>query len=342
MFGFLRRNGGEPASSQRQQQPTAARAPTQNPGQAHPTLRNGDRGAPVQNLQQTLQSLGYDVGPVDGVWGRKTDAAVRTFQRDRGLKVDGVVGTNTWTSLTSTQAPSDSYLAQQYGEPARSEGERPTAAEVRREPDWATSGSGSMDHAPFDVDAGAYQRAGLDEKVFQLALDAYDRAWKRGETRSSVFSVVDYSLKSTERRFFTIDLASGRLLHAEYMAHGEGTGDHFHAEEFSNRGGSHQSSLGMMRTAETYTGSFGHSLKLDGLENGINDAVRRRTIVMHGQQGVEDGVAENGRSAALTWGCLGLDPARAGEVIETIKGGSLIFSYYPDPDYFQRSKYFQQ
>lgn len=339
MFGFLKRNGGD-ADQHRtisawtpdsQQQPSAAVG-------SHPTLRYGDRGVHVQQLQQTLSGLGYEVGPADGHWGQRTEAAVRRFQQDRGLQADGIVGTATWTALTATDRPDDSYLAQQYGEQRQQE--QPSAREIETEPTWAMQGSGSMEHAPFDVDPGAYERYGLSEDVFELALDAFDEAWKRRETRSSIFSVVDYSIRSTERRFFTIDLASGRLLHAEFMAHGEGTGDHFEAAEFSNRSGSHQSSLGMMRTAETYTGSFGHSLKLDGLENGINDRVRDRTIVMHGQRGVEDGNDANGRSAALTWGCLGLDPARAGEVIETIKNGTLIFSYYPDPEYFERSKYF--
>ena len=66
-----------------------------------PTLRRGDRGEYVTLLQTKLIQLGYDVGATgaDGIFGDKTAAAVKAFQRDRGLTVDGVVGRNTWTAL---------------------------------------------------------------------------------------------------------------------------------------------------------------------------------------------------------------------------------------------------
>ena len=66
------------------------------PPTSRPTVRRGSRGAHVQNLQQLLGGLA-----VDGIFGPKTEQAVRMFQQSKGLKVDGIVGRNTWAALTS-------------------------------------------------------------------------------------------------------------------------------------------------------------------------------------------------------------------------------------------------
>jgi peptidoglycan hydrolase-like protein with peptidoglycan-binding domain len=65
---------------------------------AYPTLRIGARGPWVSTLQQRLRAKGYSIA-VDGAFGPKTDAAVRAFQRSRGLVVDGIVGPRTWGAL---------------------------------------------------------------------------------------------------------------------------------------------------------------------------------------------------------------------------------------------------
>lgn len=58
------------------------------------------RGPDVAQVQQRLAALGYDPGPADGIFGRRTEAAVKSFQRSRGLVVDGIVGPGTWAALT--------------------------------------------------------------------------------------------------------------------------------------------------------------------------------------------------------------------------------------------------
>ncbi|MCK9267269.1 MAG: LysM peptidoglycan-binding domain-containing protein [Alkaliphilus sp.] len=64
-----------------------------------PTLRIGSRGASVQQLQQLLRNEGYDPGPIDGIFGSRTQSAVMAFQRDTHIAVDGIVGIQTWTAL---------------------------------------------------------------------------------------------------------------------------------------------------------------------------------------------------------------------------------------------------
>lgn len=71
------------------------------PGPTHPcpTLRMGSRGPSVTDLQTRLKRAGFDPGPIDGIFGSRTRAAVISFQRSRGLAQDGIVGIQTWTAL---------------------------------------------------------------------------------------------------------------------------------------------------------------------------------------------------------------------------------------------------
>src|SRR5690606_1092700 len=66
------------------------------PPRDRPTVKRGSTGQAVQRLQKRLARLGHDPGPVDGNFGARTDAAVRSFQKANSLDVDGVVGPDTW------------------------------------------------------------------------------------------------------------------------------------------------------------------------------------------------------------------------------------------------------
>ena len=72
------------------------------------TLRNGSTGSQVEDLQKALNAAGYDVGGVDGVYGDKTSAAVKQYQKDHGLAVDGIAGKDTLGSLRSSSSSSSS------------------------------------------------------------------------------------------------------------------------------------------------------------------------------------------------------------------------------------------
>ena len=72
-----------------------------------PTIRRGDEGPYVVECQQDLIQLGYDLSPygADGKFGRKTETAVKAFQKDKGLKADGIVGPLTWEALDAAVGP---------------------------------------------------------------------------------------------------------------------------------------------------------------------------------------------------------------------------------------------
>jgi hypothetical protein len=180
---------------------------------------------------------------------------------------------------------------------------------------------------------------GIDRTALSLALDARDCAIRSGEVAASQrLGVIDYSRPSTERRLWVFDLSHARLLYTEFVAHGRGSGENF-ATAFSNRDGSHQSSLGLFVTADTYIGGNGYSLRMDGLEPGINDKARARAIVMHGARYVDPGMVSQQGRLGRSYGCPALRPAVAREMIDTLKQGQLLFAYYPDRDWLAHSRF---
>ena len=122
---------------------------------------------------------------------------------------------------------------------------------------------------------------GLNQQALRHALAAMQCAVNHGADPARRLAVIDYSRPSTERRLWIFDLQRKRLLLRDFVAHGRKSGENF-AQAFSNRLGSHQTSLGLFRTAESYRGKHGYSLRMDGLEPGLNDLARERAIVIHG------------------------------------------------------------
>ena len=178
---------------------------------------------------------------------------------------------------------------------------------------------------------------GLNPKVLALALTAADAAVARLEVaKPELLTVIDYSLPSTDPRMWVLDRATGKVLWHELVAHGKGTGENY-AKAFSNREGSRQSSLGLYLTEEPYQGGNGCSLRLRGLERGINHEARPRSIVMHGAPYVShDFIRAHGR-LGRSWGCPALRPEINRQVIDRIKHGSLLFVYYPDAGWLDSS-----
>jgi hypothetical protein len=175
-------------------------------------------------------------------------------------------------------------------------------------------------------------------EVLGLALRAHECGQRAGEVDGALLTVIDYSLPSTEPRLWVIDVLRRRVLFHELVAHGERTGDN-HAVVFSTRLGSRQSSLGLFRTEDVYVGGRGYSLRLTGLEPGVNDRAMERHIVMHGADYVDpDFAAAKGR-LGRSWGCPALPRAVARPVIDRIKGGTAVFAYYPDRTWLDRSAF---
>jgi hypothetical protein len=190
--------------------------------------------------------------------------------------------------------------------------------------------------------ASSWNRASLgtiDRHVFDLALGAAVCAVQSGAVPDpSTLTVIDYSKSSSAKRLWVFDLRSHALLYEELVAHGKGSGDRF-ATAFSNNPESHQSSLGLFETINTYSGKNGYSLRLKGLDAGFNDKALERAIVMHGAPYVSEKVAKSLGRLGRSWGCPALREAVAHEVIDTIKGNGLVFAYYPDQKWLASSRF---
>lgn len=179
-----------------------------------------------------------------------------------------------------------------------------------------------------------------DRGVLALALAARECAVDSGEVApDSRLAVIDYSLPSTTRRLWVFDVQAGKLLHHELVAHGRGSGDNY-ATSFSNAADSHQTSLGLFRTAETYVGGNGYSMRLDGLEPGVNDNARARAIVMHGAWYVDPAVVAQQGRLGRSYGCPALRQQVARVVIDELKDRNLLFSYADNAAWLQRSRDF--
>jgi len=174
------------------------------------------------------------------------------------------------------------------------------------------------------------ERAGLRAGVLQLALQSHARAVAEGLTSRSILTVVDYSLPSRVRRLWVLDLDRAQVLANELVAHGRGSGDD-QARSFSNRPGSNQSSLGTFITGNTYNGKHGLSLRLRGIDPGLNDRAEARAIVVHGAEYVNRQIIAQLGRLGRSQGCPALRPEAARRVIGMIQGGTVLFAYYPSP-----------
>ncbi|MEZ4474209.1 MAG: murein L,D-transpeptidase catalytic domain family protein [bacterium] len=157
---------------------------------------------------------------------------------------------------------------------------------------WVTDGTPLPGFLRFTLTTPtALEAEGIAPALADAALHAFGQAWTEGQTDQLTYAITDFSLHSSEPREWIYDLATGEALWRLHVAHGDGSADPADpgtAVRFSNVPESHQSSLGLMRAAEAYEGDYGHSFRLDGLEPGYNDNVRRRDIVVHPSAGSRD------------------------------------------------------
>lgn len=172
------------------------------------------------------------------------------------------------------------------------------------------------------------------KEVLELAMEGWEKL--EDDLKSPILTVIDFSLPSTEKRLWVIDPAKGLILHHSVVAHGRNSGELL-AKTFSNQPESFQSSLGFYKTAETYQGKHGYSLRLDGLEKGFNDQARNRAIVIHGADYAKEEFAKTTGRLGRSLGCPALPPELSAKVIDLIKDGSLLFIYGNDQSYLQQS-----
>lgn len=178
----------------------------------------------------------------------------------------------------------------------------------------------------------------LDPQVLLHALAAMQCAVNHGAAPAQRLAVIDYAQPSTARRLWLFDLNERRLLLRDFVAHGRLSGENF-ATRFSNSNGSYQSSLGLFRTAESYSGKHGYSLRMDGLEPGVNDRARERAIVIHAATYVDPALALSQGRIGRSLGCPAVRPEVARMVVDELKGGQFMFAWYPDQQWLQSSAY---
>lgn len=130
---------------------------------------------------------------------------------------------------------------------------------------------------------------------------------------------------------WVFDLASQKLLFHELVSHGRNSGEDM-AEFFSNEEGTLMTSLGAFVTGTTYTGKNGYSLRLRGMDPGINDQAAARTLVVHGAPYVSDDFAHRFGRLGRSHGCPAVRTEIARELIDLVKEQSLLYAWHPSLD----------
>lgn len=172
---------------------------------------------------------------------------------------------------------------------------------------------------------------------FTQALKGFNRLKEKGLISKNILTLIDFSLSSNSKRLWVIDLNTNKILYNTLVAHGRNTGDEF-AASFSNVAESFKSSLGFYVTGEIYNGKHGNSLRLDGLEKGINSNARERAVVIHGADYVSDSFIKNNKRLGRSLGCPAVPLPLVDGIIQTIKDKSCLFIYYPSQSYIETSK----
>ncbi len=176
------------------------------------------------------------------------------------------------------------------------------------------------------------------EEVFAIAFKGYS-ALKAvpGTVKKDILTVIDFSLPSKEKRLWIINLETKEVLFHDYVAHGRNSGEDV-AGVFSNKSGSYMSSIGFYVTGQTYQGKHGLSLLLEGMDKDFNSNARNRSIVVHGADYVNAGFIKKYGRLGRSLGCPSIPMEIHKDIINTIKDGSTLFIYYPDPAFLEKSE----
>lgn len=178
----------------------------------------------------------------------------------------------------------------------------------------------------------------------EMSFEAFDMAYRGFNTlistdkkiNDSILSIIDFSQPSVQKRLYVIDIRNKIVCENTLVAHGMNSGS-LYAESFSNDSKSHKSSLGFYLTDRTYEGKHGYSLKLKGIEKGINDNASMRAIVMHGAHYASDDFISKYQRLGRSYGCPALPYNKNREVINLIRNRSCLFIYSPNKTYLKSS-----
>lgn len=199
-----------------------------------------------------------------------------------------------------------------------------------------TSGPSPLPSLKSVYDSLHLNLKGMSTEAFEYAKAGLRKLIEEGKLlNDSIISIIDFSQPSNHKRMFVLDLKKYKVLFNTLVAHGRNTGREW-AESFSNQGETYKSSPGFYITRETYEGKNGFSLKLAGMESGINDNAYERGIVVHGADYVSEELANAQGYIGRSQGCPAVPPSVSRPLINTIKNGTCLFIYHPS--YVRRSR----
>jgi len=184
-----------------------------------------------------------------------------------------------------------------------------------------------------------YEKLRVQDKIpYAVFRRGYYGYYRTPGKRAGILTIIDYTKPSNEPRFYVLDLAGKRLVWESYVSHGKNSGL-IVPVIFSNNRNSYQSSLGFYKTLDTYRGDYGYSLRLQGLEEGFNSNVLPRKIVIHGAEYSDPSFIKDHGFLGRTNGCPALPPSVSSDIIDYIKGGTVIYVVGNDNRYLERSAY---
>lgn len=205
-----------------------------------------------------------------------------------------------------------------------------TASENSKKPELAIEAKSAFD-SKVDVvynslNSNQFNLPNLES--FKEALKGFYLLKQKGLVQKDILTLVDFSLSSNVKRLWVIDLSTNTILYNSLVAHGRNTGEEY-ASSFSNANSSFKSSLGFYATGEIYNGKHGMSLRLDGLEKGVNNNARERGMVMHSADYVSNSFIKCNKRLGRSQGCPAIPQESLKEIVNTIKDKSCLFIYHP-------------
>jgi hypothetical protein len=207
-----------------------------------------------------------------------------------------------------------------------------------------TSTDSSSFVSPFKsvYDSLQLDLAGLSKHAYDYAVMGFEKLASEGRLlNQSIIAIVDFSQPSSQKRLYVLDMKNYKVLFNTLVAHGRNSGKEW-ATYFSNKPASYKSSPGFYITGQTYSGSNGYSLKLNGVENGINDKAMKRAIVMHGANYVNESYIYSQGYIGRSQGCPAVPLRDARKIINTIRDGACLYIHTPDQHYFSRTVMFNE
>lgn len=168
-------------------------------------------------------------------------------------------------------------------------------------------------------------------KSFSKAFAAYYQLEQEGLVKNNILTVIDFSLSSTQKRLWVIDMVTNKVMIHSLVSHGKNSGLDY-ATSFSNKINSFQSSLGAYVTGEIYSGKHGVSLRLDGMDEELNAKARERAVVMHGADYVSESFIKKQGRLGRSQGCPAVPVEVISELIDIVKDQSVLYIYHPSLD----------